>query len=296
MVYYIKNNYNMPEIEDNSIDCVVTSPPYNQKKNYVDHDDNKSWEDYIEDLRKTNREVYRKMKDSGVYWFNIGDRMDNLFKSHDVVKESLLTEEFFLKQRLVWHKMNCIPSSQTYNFTQNYEFIYVLTKTKDPPSIDKYLVGKTPSDRMMGDTRHIIKIEERKRFYGKYTVDPKAVWPFFVAGKNDFTQTKDETLHSAEFPVELPYFCIRCSCFGEGHFKVLDPWLGTGTTLLAVRMIQTIPYTYEGIESNLKVEGIGYEMSEAYVPTIEKKLRAPIPELRIPEDSIRRSAEDALDW
>jgi len=291
MKYFLKSNHDMSEIEDDSIDCIVGSPPYNWQKNYGGvYNDKKPMDEYIEELAASAREIYRVLSpDGGTFWLNIGDSLEDLLKSHAVVEKAFLPAGFFLKQRIIWHRFNGRPSSIICTFKNNYEFVFLFTKDKNvKPRIDKYLIGVPPSARYGLDPRYRGVMEERKEKYGSVVVDRGSVWSLFSTPKGDFSYKGDEEFHEAEFPVELPYLCIRCSCFGDRKFRVLDPWLGTGTTFLAARIAMSLPYTHEGKERLLDLDVYGYEINPAFERNIKKKMSMPIPGLRFPGDGVRR--------
>jgi len=85
----------------------------------------------------------------------------------------------------------------------------------------------------------------------QYTIDK---WRF-----NAETQERE---HPAPFPVELPNRCIKFLTFKD---IVLDPFLGSGTTLLACRHNDRV--------------GLGFEMNDEYVPIIKKRILETIPRL-----------------
>lgn len=60
----------LSKVEDNSVDLVVTSPPYNINVKYDSYNDNKQWEEYLEWCEKWIRECYRILKDDGRMYIN----------------------------------------------------------------------------------------------------------------------------------------------------------------------------------------------------------------------------------
>ena len=287
--YYIKSNHEMTELANDSIDCVVTSPPYNQGIKYGGlYDDNKPWSEYIAEISKSATEIFRVMKPGAFLWLNTMDKSDDLFKTARLT-DAFIKIGFVPRQRFIWHKFNGNPCSAGFTFKNNYEYITLFSKgVAVDPHIDKYLIGIPASDRYMKDVRHDETLQERARFYGLPLADRGSVWSLYTAPKNDFSVTDGEVEHNAEFPVELPYFCIRSCCYGKGKFRVLDPWLGTGTTLVAAKMAGSNPYIRDGKTETADIDAFGYELDPAYEPTILKKLAQPLPTLRIPEDPIRR--------
>ena len=70
----------MQEIADKSIDCVITSPPYWQLRDYGFTEQwglEKTYNEYLEHLWRLMNEIYRVLKDSGTVWINLGDSYMN---------------------------------------------------------------------------------------------------------------------------------------------------------------------------------------------------------------------------
>lgn len=168
----IKNEYRiingdcrviLPTLESDSIDCVVTSPPYWGLRNYnVDgqiglEDD---METYIKTLTDVSSEIYRVLKPGGTYWLNLGDKYATsclsgqgdptsgkkpkgafvpsprktdlpnkcLMMLPERVAISLISSGWILRSKIVWAKTNPMPSSAVDRFTPSHEMIYFFTK------------------------------------------------------------------------------------------------------------------------------------------------------------------------
>lgn len=153
----------LPTLESNSIDCVVTSPPYWGLRNYnVDgqiglEDD---METYIKTLTDVSSEIYRVLKPGGTYWLNLGDKYATsclsgqgdptsgkkpkgafvppprktdlpnkcLMMLPARVAISLISSGWILRNEIVWSKTNPMPSSATDRCSPSHEMIYLFTK------------------------------------------------------------------------------------------------------------------------------------------------------------------------
>jgi DNA modification methylase len=154
--------------DSNSINCCVTSPPYWGLRDYG-HEDQFGAEtfpeEYIENMVKVFREVYRVLRKDGTLWLNLGDSYWNnygggsntmttgnskavkqkgrhnkpkhsLFKIKDLVgipwrvAFALQSDGWYLRQDIIWHKPNAMPESVTDRCTKSHEYIFLLTKSQ----------------------------------------------------------------------------------------------------------------------------------------------------------------------
>jgi len=198
----------MQEIPDESIDLVVTSPPYNLKnstgngmkdgrggkwanaalqKGYSHHDDSMPHDQYIEWQRKCLTEMYRTLKETGAIFYNHKWRVqDGLLQDRqDIVLG------FPVRQIIIWKRKGGINFNKGY-FLPTYEVIYLIAK-------QKFILA--PKANAHGD-----------------------VW--------EFGQESNNT-HPAPFPVSLIERVIS-STTAE---TVLDPFMGSGTTSVASKML-----------------------------------------------------------
>lgn len=152
-------------LPDESVDCVVTSPPYYGLRRYSDHTDEVGQEetlrDYLHNLLNIFAEVQRVLKSTGTLFVNIGDsyagsgkgaagkqqyvgqsmpsgsRGNDGFKPKDLMQVparfSIAMQDelhFWLRNDIIWHKPNPLPFSGTDRFTNAYEHIFFFTKSK----------------------------------------------------------------------------------------------------------------------------------------------------------------------
>jgi len=131
---------------DESIDCVVTSPPYWALRDYEVEGQiglEEIFTEYISRLLNIFREVYRILKPQGTLWLNIadtyyGNRKTGYFsypsKCLCMVPERLaiamIEDGWILRNKIIWYKTNGIPESVKDRFTKSYEYIYFFTKSE----------------------------------------------------------------------------------------------------------------------------------------------------------------------
>jgi len=199
----------MKEIPDESIDLVVTSPPYNlgirktfgntqnwkgkwnksklQSVGYDQHNDYMPEDQYIAWQQKVLAESFRTLKKTGAIFYNHKWRVQKgIFQQRTDIIKGLP-----LRQIIIWKKAGGINFNEGY-FLPTYEVIYLLAKPdfKLAPKVNRY-----------GD-----------------------VW--------EITQERD-SWHPAPFPLELASRCVE-STVGS---LVLDPFIGSGTVALACKKL-----------------------------------------------------------
>lgn len=253
----------LKEIEDKSIDVVITSPPYNIGLKYNKYEDNKPREQYLEWIYDVFTEIKRILKDNGHIFLNMGYTNKDPWISMEVVLK--LKDLFILQNNITWVKSISIGNSKndTYGHfkpinSKRYinitnENIFHLTKIKNI-SINRKSIGvpykcesnlidrKTHKPRIDKDTGFIM---ENKRCKGN-------TW--FIPYKTINNKSKRGN-HPATFPEELVKNCIKLSNVKQG--KILDPFIGSGTTLKTIKKMNNF------MEYNLS--GVGIDIDEKYI-------------------------------
>jgi DNA modification methylase len=237
---YFKSSEKMKEVKKESVQCVVTSPPYWDLKNYnVDGQIgyNETYEEYLSRLETVWKECFRVLKKDGSIWINVHSKM---YKSKtyliplDIIK-SLNKIGFFLKDILIWHKSSGIPSGAR-RFGQHYEYILFFVKDKK-----NFKFRKESLDSIID-----YKIDNLTEIGNVWNIHKKAG----SVGKG--------VPHPALYPVEMIRRIIKVST--DKTDIVLDPFLGSGTTTLAAM--------------ELSRRSIGYELNKKdYKPLIENRIK-----------------------
>lgn len=191
------------ETKSNSVQLVVTSPPYNlnDKRYYKNYEDNKSSQEYINWLKDINTELFRVLKDDGVYCLNLSYNRNSPHEYLKIINDCV-DMGFILRETVCWLKKG-FPITEKRNFTRDYEFIFILTKSNDYKTTQK--VNQVISN----------------------------VWKIKNIGVQSSNNSEkfENSINNATFPIEFPRTCMKY--FTEEHDLVLDPFMGTGTTALA---------------------------------------------------------------
>ncbi len=124
-----------------SIDCVITSPPYYQLRNYGSEAQiglEPTVDAWARTLRVVLREIGRVLKPTGVVWINLGDTHSRHVKHGAPSKSLLLGPERFalmaiedgwvMRSKVVWAKTNPMPSSVRDRLSSTWEVVYMLTR------------------------------------------------------------------------------------------------------------------------------------------------------------------------
>jgi DNA modification methylase len=242
--------YGSPNIEvlhtlpDNSVDCVVTSPPYWGLRDY-EADGQLGLEatpdDYVEEITNIFREVRRVLKDEGTLWLNLGDTYKNkqLIGVPWRTAFALQADGWILRQEIIWHKPNPMPESVTDRCTKASESIFLLAKSPsyyfDAEAIREENAGSLP----YGDKKNFKMNDERAQGkHGKGSMfsggtRQEYIDKYYMNGRNkrsvwSITTQNFPGAHFAVFPEEIPRLAILAGCPEDG--VVLDPFSGSGTT------------------------------------------------------------------
>jgi len=252
-----KNSQDMNNIESNSIHLVVTSPPYFNAKMYsneiIENDlgNIHNIDEWFCEINKVWKEVFRVLQPGRKFFLNIMNlpiRENNSYRTLNLVGKTIDFCEslgFIFKRDIVWHKTNGVRAHfGTYPYpggiiiNNMHEFILEFNK---------------PDDKKFNKYSHLTnEIKEKSKLDKDFWLSIKNsdVWVM------NPEKSGDGRKHIAPFPLELPYRIIKAFSFiGE---NVLDPFCGSGTTLIAC--------------ANLGRNGIGYEINKNFSSIIKNRL------------------------
>ena len=264
-------------LEDNSVDLVITSPPYADIVNYGKNISIKKPKDYCDWILPLFNEIHRVLKPSGSFILNINDNCSNGLRNpfiYELIYRSQKETNLKFYDTYIWHKMNGIPNGSPKRFRNTTEFIFHFVKNQKELKfhMDRALKepAKATSDRAKypwqpkgnGDiidgertNKKPIKIRKTNKqvdstgsscdeFVERYVpekVRPDNVFRFPTAGL-----ARDNTIrHPAPYHKELPTYFINLLT-DEGD-TILDVFSGIGTTGLGCN-----DRNYIGIELNEK--------------------------------------------
>jgi len=227
------------KITSNSIDLIVTSPPYNVGIAYSQYEDNSSYKEYLDFSIKWFKKALSVLTDDGRMCLNIP--LDKNKGGHKSVYADLtfLAKKvgFQYHSTIVWNESN-ISRRTAWGSFMSASAPYVIA-----PVEMIVLFYKKQWKKL-----HKGKSDIAKQEFMDWT---SGVWNF--SG-----ESKKRIGHPAPFPIELPKRCIKLFTYVDD--TVLDPFIGSGTTLIACHQ--------------LKRKGIGVEIDKNYFDLAIKRIKA----------------------
>ena len=226
----------MAELPADSIDCVVTSPPYFSLRDYGHPDQiglESSVEEYVETMVGVFRQVRRVCKPTATVWLNLGDSFLPGKQMAGIpwrVAFALQVDGWYLRSDIIWSKPNPMPESVTDRPTKSHEYLFLLTKSAryffDADAVRETATGHDPGSRGVHEDNKFDRSAGNTNGLGKSTLHSLA------AGRNIRSVWNIATrpypgAHFAVFPPELPERCIKAGSPSGG--VVLDPFGGSGT-------------------------------------------------------------------
>lgn len=248
-------------LDDSSVQCAVTSPPYWGLRDYgVDHQigAEPKVEQYVDNLVAVFAELRRVLRDDGVFWLNVGDcftsggrkwrQADKKLKARGMsyrpetpegmkpkdligvpwmLAFALRADGWYLRTDIIWEKPNGLPESVRDRPTRNHEYLFMLTKSEHY-SFDVDAIREPSANGSLRRKRSV------------WTINTE---PFSGA-------------HFAVFPPKLVEPCVLSS--SKPGDVVLDPFFGSGTVGQVAR--------------NLGRDFVGIEISDEYVDVARQRL------------------------
>ncbi len=282
---------------DESVDMVMTSPPYWALRDYGVKGQlglESTFQEYINKLCDIFDEVKRVLKKEGTCFVNLGDtyygggrnkgnknphpkgvrRLGAKSVSIEAPEGQdkclvqipsrfaieMVDRGWIMRNEIIWHKPNCMPSSATDRFTVDFEKIYFFTKNTKYNFVQQFEPYIKPLDRWGGEN---IKNKPKTKgdnfsikTRGNRNMRPNP------AGRNmrsiwSINTRPFKDAHFATFPEELCRIPILAGCPRGG--AVLDPFMGAGTTLK--------------VALDLGRKGIGIEINPEYIKIAEERLQ-----------------------
>jgi adenine-specific DNA-methyltransferase len=228
----------LDQVTDESIQLVVTSPPYNVGKEY-ERDKTMSLEEYLAWLQPIINKLCTKIRSSGSICWQVGNfvRDGEVFPLDYFFYKMFIDQGFKLRNRIIWQFNFGLHASK--RMSGRYETLLWFTKTDDytfnldPIRIPQLYPGKrhaqrkgekagTPSGNPLGKNPSDVWTFSGDEFFKN-----NPVWKI----PNVKSNHPEKTAHPCQFPHELVERCVLA--FSNMGDTVLDPFVGTGTTAIA---------------------------------------------------------------
>ena len=270
---FFSDSRNMPEMQDESVDLVVTSPPYCMVQIWdpvfsklnpeieialEQEDGNLAFELMHQELDKIWNEVFRVLKTNGIACINIGDATRSigndfkLYASHARIISHCCKIGFQCLPLIIWSKLTNSPNKFMGSgmlppggyVTLEHEYILILRK---------------------GGKREFESAKEKQRRQdSSYFWEERNTWfsdVWDLKGVHQSLKKNNTRERSAAFPFELAYRLI--SMYSLKNDTVLDPFLGTGTTMLAAMALER--------------NSIGVEIAPSFSEMIDDRISEIVP-------------------
>ena len=252
----------MAALPAESVDLVVTSPPYNLDIAYATYRDNTPREEYLDWSYRWAAEVQRVLKPGGSFFLNVGAAPANPLLPHEIVLK--FQPLFRLQNTIHWIKSITVqpkhapelsaghfkPINSKRYITDCHEYVFHLTKKGDVP-LDRLAVGVEYADKSnIARWAHTRGESRDRRCRGNN---------WFIPYKTIMSRDAERP-HPATFPVQLAEWCINLH--GQRpDLVMLDPFLGIGhsATAAAARGVGKF---------------IGFEIDEGYLAEARERLGA----------------------
>ena len=244
-VIYNHSSDLMTEIEDNTVDLIVTSPPYNIDIKYgnktingkvteskgVKYTDNLSESVYRQMLGTVFSECKRVLSDTGSIWVNIKNRcIDGVIVPPFWIQDYF--QDMYLKNLIIWNFD--WGGSTNKRFSPRYEFIFWFVRDNNDYTFNLDAV-KVPA------------LNYRPDRYKSQMKNPTDVWRISMVSGN----FEERTSHPAQYPEELIERIIL-SGTDKGDL-VLDPFMGSGTTAAVAKKLGRHYLGYETLKEYCKI-------------------------------------------
>lgn len=227
MIYQGDCNVIMKTLEKGSVDLVVTSPPYDDLRNY---NNTCSWN--FETFEKVALNLYEVLKDGGVIIWVVGDKTENSSESLTSFKQALYFQKigFNVHDTMIYRKINYMPLNHN-RYEQEFEYMFCFSKGKpktfNPIKVPCKYAGQEHWGKMSyykDDSDELTEVQRKtiadKKLHGN-------IFEYRIGSTNETSKYK----HPAMFPLELAKDMV--SSWSNKGDVVMDCFMGAGTTGVA---------------------------------------------------------------
>jgi site-specific DNA-methyltransferase (adenine-specific) len=230
----------LKQIDSESIDLILTSPPYDKLRTYQNNINGDVFDKHFSfPFVEMAQELYRVTKDGGIVVWVVGDQIIDGGESGNSFRQALKFQEigFKIYDTMIYHK-NGAPFPETGRYSQVFEYMFVFLKGKKPNTVNiikdkenRWAGQSTFGKRSMRNQNGELKQAESftvSKYGSRYNV-----W-YINNGAGFTTKDKYAYQHPAMFPESLAEDHILS--WSKPGDIVLDPMCGSGTTLKMAKM------------------------------------------------------------
>lgn len=252
----------LAKLADNSVDLIVTSPPYadQRKDTYggIRHDK------YVDWFLPISEQLLRVLKPTGTFVLNIKEKVVDGERSTYVMELILAMRKqgWLWTEEFIWHKKNCYPGKWPNRFRDAWERLLQFNKHRHFNMYQEEVMvpmGDWAKTRLknLSETDKIRDTSKVGSGFGKNIsnwLERDKAFPTNVLHLATECNNKN---HSAAFPEELPEWFIKL--FTKEEDTVLDPFMGSGTTLI--------------VANRMRRHSIGIDILPEYYKMVKEQLR-----------------------
>jgi len=244
----------MNSLPAQSIDIVVTSPPYNLGIEYGTYKDDKPRQEYLKWLKDVFQAVKHCLKDNGHFWLNVGYSNADPWVAMDVAQ--VARDCFILQNNIMWVKSIYVNGKTSGHFkpinskryvSPTWEHLFHFTKN-GTVELDRLAVG-VPYEWYEANLRNPKTKQTKPNIRCKGNT-------WFIPYDTISNKAKHRGNHPATYPVSLVEECIKISRLSKG--LLLDPFMGSGTSAIAA-IRQGLDY-------------IGFDIDQNYIDFAEDRI------------------------
>lgn len=229
----------LKKIPTESIDCIITSPPYWKGFEYESYFN--SYNQYLKWSEKWLRECKRVLNRNGYFFLNVANDSETTVRVHEILNICTNNIMFKLHDTIIWYVYNRQPANTNRQLTNQHEYIFMLRHSSNDVDLHK--------KELYDYNPNIFK-----------TKNVGNVWEIpFNKNKSNISfrkKTKSKWGHNG-FPLDIPLSCILLST--KENDTVLDCFMGSGSTGVAC--------------ANLNRKFIGIELDNDYFKIAEKRIK-----------------------
>ncbi len=256
------------DLDNDSIDLVVTSPPYADTLTYgkeipIFHPDN-----YAEWILPLFKEIYRGMKSTGSFIFNINDKIINGERSiyvYDLICRVVREKVFTFHDRYIWHKKSGMPSTGVRRLNDRAEYLFHFVKTKNKFKENMDDIREPYADISLRRFKNSMNGQDKINPDGSTELVKRGTSTPHPKGRKPTTVFRFDTCsalrglkHPAPFHPQIPEKFIKW--LTDENDVVLDPFMGSGTTAI--------------VALNNNRQYIGFELNSEYISFAEQRIQS----------------------
>jgi site-specific DNA-methyltransferase (adenine-specific) len=253
----------MPTMAAGSVAAVVTSPPYNLGKSYSSYNDSRPVEEYLADQGKAAELIAWLLKREGHLFLNVGWNSKYPMRSVQVMQE--YARHLVLQQPILWTKSVALDGTtlpkhlrEEMHGRQVGHFVSLNSDLFLNPTGEIIWhfspTGRSPVDRLAIGVPYVWADQPARFGHNRELHCRGSTW--HIPYKT--TQSRaDRDFHPSPFPVALAERCLKLAGLKPGEL-VLDPFAGTGATLVAAQQL--------GLSS------VGIELDPGYCAAARRRL------------------------